>query len=325
VKSPGLAGAGWWQGRGSTVFPQAAPGEYAKGNALPPITGTPDVPSRPGPSAQGGSGRGNQGGKGDGTYGTDPRAPHITQPQFLPGQDPAGMDAATFNHAGAWRGGIQGFNDKLTTRDRHAFWWRGEAQRTGVDGYFPAGSPNAYNNPRQEGPAPRLRTVNRTVSYQKGSDHTATQDDLTRPYTWLGEQGTGWSPIYGGVPGLYQPYGTRGGVPYPVQSPVQYGQQGDSPQLVFSGPPHGLHSQTPWLDGAQLLSRTYVLRQMTPVRIDRPSNSPQAGQSYSQTVQMQGQERVRPTGQQPPRGQGPMQHRGRQWGGQQGGGYHNWR
>ena len=324
MQSPGLAGVGWWAGRGVTVFPRPAPGEAAQGNPLPPITGTPDPFAPRGPAAQGVIG-GQLGGVGDGTYGTDPAAPMITAPAFLPGDDPAGMDSGTRNNEGPWRGGIQGFNDKLTVRDRHAFWWRGEAQRTGIQGFPPSGSPNTYNNPLQEGPAPRLRTVNRSVSYQKGSDHTANQDDLTRPYTWLGEQGTGWSPIYGGVPGLYVPYGTRGGIPYPVQSPVQYGADRDSPQLVFSGPPHGLHSQTPWRPGAQLLSRTFAFPQMRPVRIDRPSNSPQAGQSYSQTVQMQGQERVRPAGPAGTRGQGPMQHRGRGWTGQQGSSYQNWR
>jgi hypothetical protein len=323
MMNPKLAGI-MWTGRGPGVFPRPAPGEYAEGNQLPPITGTPDFPAPMGPAAQGVIG-GQLGGTGDGTFGADPRAPAMTYPAFLPGQSPAGMDSGTRNNPDSYRGGIQGFSDKLTVRDRHAFWWRGEAQRTGVTFNPGTAPPNTFNNPVQERPAPRLRTVNRSVSYQKGTDHTANQDDLTRPYTWLGEQGTGWSPIYGGVPGLYEPYGTRGGVPYPIRSPVVYGSDMDGPKDVFSGPPHGLHSQTPWRPGAQLLSRIYVLPQMRPVRIDRPSNSPQAGQSYSQTVQMQGQERVRPRGPQGPRGQGPMQHHGRQWGGQQGGGYQNWR
>jgi hypothetical protein len=262
MKNPALGGI-MWGGRGQTVFPRPAPGERAEGNQLPPITGTPDPGTRHGPAAQGVIG-GQLGGVGDGLFGTDPAAPMITRPAFLPGQNVAGMDAGTGNNPNTWRGGIQGFNDQQTVRDRHAFWWRGEAQRTGVDGFHPSGSPNTYNNPRQERPAPRLRTVNRSLSYQKGSDHTAAQDDLTRPYTWLGEQGTGWSPVYGGVPGLFQPYGTRGGVPYPVQSPQQYGSAKDGPQLVFSGPPHGLHSQTPWRSGAQLLSRTFVFRQPDP-------------------------------------------------------------
>ena len=43
-----------------------------------------------------------------------------------------------------------------------------------------------------------LRLINRTVSFQIGSDATRNQDDLTRGYTWLGEQGSGWAPVYGG-------------------------------------------------------------------------------------------------------------------------------
>jgi hypothetical protein len=148
-----------------------------------------------------------------------------------------------------------------------------------------------------------------------GSDKTRNQDDLTRAYTWLGEQGAPWTPVNGGVPGLYQPYGTRGGVPFAIVSPVAQGQPGDGPHLVNGGPPHGLHSQTPWKGGAQLIRRTMSTPQMRPVRFDRPSNSPQAGQSYSQTVRPQGASGVRPTRAAGPRGAGPMQHTGRGWAG----------
>ena len=181
---------------------------------------------------------------------------------------------------------IQGFNDRLTAKDRHAYWDAGH-QVQGTD-FSPASSPpNTYNDPRQEPPRPDLRTVNRTVSYQKGTDTTRNQDDLSRAYTWLGEQGSGWAPVYGGVPGFYQPYGTRGGMPYANVSPAGEGQPGDGPHRVWSGPPHGLHSYT---TGDRLLttSRYVTNPQMRPVRIDRPSNSPQAGQSFSQTVPQQG-------------------------------------
>jgi hypothetical protein len=159
------------------------------------------------------------------------------------------------------------------------------------------------------------------VSYQKGTDTTRNQDDLTRPYTWLGEQGSGWSPVYGGVPGLYHPYGSRGGIPYPVQSPAEQGAPGDGPHLVFAGPPHGLHTQTPWKGGAQIISRFMSIPQTRPVRQDRPSNSPQAGQSYSQTVRPQGASPVRPgraagTGSGPSRGTGLVYGGGRGWAGQ---------
>jgi hypothetical protein len=226
--------------------------------------------------------------------GADSRVPKRQPvPVFLPGDDPAGMDSGTGNNSPSfWRGFLQGFNDRLTVKDRHAYWDTGY-QRTGIEGFPPAGSPNAYNSAAIWPPAPNFRTVNRTVSYQKGSDKTRNQDDLSRPYTWLGEQGSGWTRISGGVPGLYQPYGSRGGVPFPVVSPAQEGTEGDGPHLVWGGPPHGLHSATPWKGGAQIIRRSYVLPQMRPVRVDRPSNSPQAGQSYSQTVRPQGASRVR--------------------------------
>ena len=155
------------------------------------------------------------------------------------------------------------------------------------------------------------------MSWQIGSDNTRNQDDLSRGYTWLGEQGSGWAPVYGGVPGLYQPYGSRGGIPYPVVSPVEQGQPGDGPHLVFAGPDHGLHSETPWKGGAQIIARYMSTPQTRPVRFDRPSNSPQAGQSYSQTVLPQGASRVRPARPGPPAGpaSGPARFHGRGWSG----------
>lgn len=300
-----------WRGRGQNLFPVA--NVNAAGNNLPGITGWDDHRFMPAPGYWH---VGGQLGEYDGVVGADPRAPKISPaPVFLPGEDPAGMDSGTRNNAPAWwRGGIQGFNDKLTVKDRHAYWDTGN-QKTGTS-FDPAGSPpNTYNNPVQQPPMPDLRTVNRTVSYQKGSDATRNQDDLTRQYTWLGEQGSPWSPVYGGVPGLYQPYGTRGGVPYAIVSPVDQGQPGDGPHLVSGGPPHGLHSQTPWKGGEQLIRRYGSTPQMRPVRFDRPSNSPQAGQSYSQTVRPQGASPVRPSGPGPRRAAGPMQHAGRGWAG----------
>src|SRR5271166_3573580 len=235
-------------------------------------------PDSPGYVIGGTAGAGN-----DAFWGPDPRQPQIIRPVFLPGQDPAGMDAGTQNNPDNWRGGIQGFNDKLRVVDRHAFWSTGN-QVQGTD-FAPASSPpNSYNNPKQEPPQARLRTVNRSITYQKGTDATRNQDDLSRPYTWVGEQGSGYQPVYGGVPGLYLPYGSRGGVPYPVVDPS--GGTGGR-ELVWAGPPHGLHSLT-YPDGGDTLLRYQVLPQMRPVRVDRPSNSPQAGQAYSQTTQHQG-------------------------------------
>jgi hypothetical protein len=289
----------------------ARPRNHEAGNDLPAGSGIwqpePGDPPGPSPSYPGYRIDGNVG-HNDGSGGTDPRSPELQPPPvFLPGEYPAGMDSGTANNPDGWRGGIQGFSDKLTVKDRHAAWYTGH-QRQGTD-FTPASSPpNTYNNPLQEPPQARLRTINRTVSYQKGTDNTRNQDDLSRPYTWLGEQGSGYQPVYGGVPGLYLPYGSRGGVPYPVVDPT--GGTGGR-ELVWAGPPHGLHSLT-FPDSADTLQRYQVLPQMRPVRVDRPQNSPQSGQAYSQTVQHQGG---------PPRGSmvsgpRPVHHQGRGWAGQ---------
>jgi hypothetical protein len=271
------------------------------GNSLPPNTGVwQPSPSIPGP----GLSAGGQIGGNDGFMGADPRYPK-RQPDPSSAAvgawgegDSSDMGRPTSGrHASFRRFGIQGFNDQLMVRDRHAYWDEGY-QRTGIEGFYPAGSPNTYNNPGEVPPTPELRVVNRSVSPQIGSSNSAAQDDLSRNYSrnpqgmYVGEQGSGWSPVYGGVPGLYQPYGTRGGVPYPIVSPVGQGEPGDGPRLVFSGPPHGLHSPT-IPDYAQTLGRYQATPQMRPVRADRPSNSPQAGQSYSQTVLAQGAQQAR--------------------------------
>jgi hypothetical protein len=260
----------------------APPTGAALGNDLPANTGTwqPDgIQWGPGPHATGG----RLGGF-DGFTGSDPRSPQ-TDPEHRwvlvrqggTGQRPGGGPSRNANF------GIAGFSNKLSVQDRHAYWDAGY-QRTGVSPSVPGNPPN---NQSDGPPLPALRVVNRSLNPQIGSSNTAAQDDLSRPYTWLGEQGSGWSPVYGGVPGLRQPYGSRGGVPYPTISPVPEGGPGDGPQSVFAGPPHGLHSVT--LGGRwQTIRRYAATPQMRPVRADRPSNSPQAGQSYSQTVQHQG-------------------------------------
>jgi hypothetical protein len=207
-------------------------------------------------------------------------------------------DPLQYGRPSYWRGGIQGFNDQQQVRDRHAYYDRG-TQRTGISKSVPGTPPNYHS----DGPArPDLRTVNRSVNPQIGSDNTASQDDLSRPYTWLGQQDGTTSPVYGGVPGMWIPYGTRGGIPYAIRSPVPEGAPADGPAMVWAGPPHGLHSDTIQA-GRQIVERYLSTPQMRPVRLDRPSNSTIAGQSYSQTVPMQGAPAA-PTGQAPRRGPG---------------------
>jgi hypothetical protein len=190
-------------------------------------------------------------------------------------------------------------NDKLIAYDRHPIW---------KVGYENSGRNSGQTDPPMDGPPrPSLWLVQRTISYQQGTDSTAASDDLTRDYTrnaqgdYIGEQGSGWSPVYGGTPGLYQEYGSYAGISpstpgYNPQNgytegivaPVPQGAPGDGSHSVWSGPPHGLHSPTlPAYQ--QTLGRYMAIPQMARPRIDRPSNSPIAGQSYSQTVVPQGQ------------------------------------
>jgi hypothetical protein len=265
----------------------APPTEPKIGNDLPAWTGSHTGPvDRPGP----GPSAGGQTGDYDGYSGADPSRPKVSPDPSSPrvgawGEGDPGYDQA---HQSFRRYGIQGFNDRLQVRDRHAYYDRG-MQRTGLAPSVPGTQPNNHT----AGPArPDLRAVNISVNPQIGSDASRNQDDLSRPYTWLGQQDGTTSPVYGGVPGLYVPYGTRGGYPYPVCSPVGEGEPGDGPAMVWSGPPHGLHSDT-ISSGKQIVERYGATPQMRPVRLDRPANATAAGQSFSQTVPMQGQQPVR--------------------------------
>src|SRR5215469_926670 len=152
----------------------AAPAANALGNNLPPVTGAPDRLAQPGPGFPLGGG-GQVGGTGDGQFGSDPRSAR-RQPY------PRIVRLTVWQEAQHRQFGNEGFNDRLTVKDRHVYWDTG-TQKTGTTFVASGANPNAYNNPREQPPRPDLRAVNRTVSYQKGSDHTANQDDLSRPYT----------------------------------------------------------------------------------------------------------------------------------------------
>jgi hypothetical protein len=190
----------------------------------------------------------------------------------------------------AWRGGADFANDKLITFDRHVM------AKTGTE---LSGRDSGFTDPPLDGPArPSYQTINRALNYQQGTDETAATDDRTRPYArnaqgmYVGEQGTGWIGINGGVPGLWQPYGSYAGYTagpvQGIQSPVGEGAPGDGRQSLFSGPPHGLHSPT-MPDYTPTLGYYMAVPQMRAPRIDRPSNSRIGGQSYSQLVVPQGQ------------------------------------
>ncbi len=249
----------------------APPSEPVIGNALPAWTGSPGntlAAPAPHPATQP---MGGQVGTYDGSSGADPAAAKVQPP---PRVDINGAEQENWN-----RRGIIGFNDQQQVRDRHAYWSRGHGRNFGGLGTGDGRNPN-LDGP----PMPTLRTVNISVNPQIGSDASRNADDLSRAYTWLGQQDGSTQPVYGGVPGLVIPYGTRGGWPLPIVDPTN-GEGG--PRQVISGPPHGLHSDT-LPSGKQIADRYTSTPQMRPVRFDRPDNSRIAGQSYSETVAHQG-------------------------------------
>lgn len=266
------------------------------------------------PGAQGGVPGAQQPGHDGYAYGNPNIATNAVDPPKIPYGGGPNNDPAPANQFGVPRPLQQGqesavrapgnapvgySNDKLIAYDRHPIM---------KVGYENSGRNSGQTDPPMDGPArPSLWLVQRTISYQQGTDKSAATDDLTRSYSrnaqgmYVGEQGSGWSPVYGGTPGLYQAYGSYQGVApstpvfnpatgaaQGVYAPVNQGQAGDGPQSVWSGPPHGLHSPTLPVY-AQTLGRYMSIPQMAAPRIDRPSNSAVAGQSYSQTVQPQGQ------------------------------------
>jgi hypothetical protein len=241
------------------------------------------------PQEQGGYGIGSgmdRGPKQPGNpYGGDPPQNHVNVVGVM--QTPSN----------GWRGGLSPStpNDRLLTSDRHIMHKVGDPRTLASS--VPGNPPNP-DDPMQGPIAPVFASVNRSLNFQQGSDNTANEDDLSRPYSrnaqgmYVGEQGNGWAPVYGGVPGLYQPYGSYAGYTARdtkgIQSPIEQGGVGDGPHKIFGGPPHGLHSVTS-PDYSNTIGRYMSIPQMHAVRVDRPDNSKIAGQDYSQTVQPQGE------------------------------------
>jgi hypothetical protein len=216
--------------------------------------------------------------------------PHRPYGQATSDQSQFGSRVLGVGQESSWRGALGLANDKMITRDRHLM---------SKIGNEVSGRDSGFTDPPRDGPArPSYQTINRTLNYQQGTDETANLDDRTRPYArnaqgmYLGEQGTGWFKVYGGTPGLWQPYGSYAGITngpvQGIQSPVAQGAPGDGNQSGFSGPPHGLHSPT-MPDYAPTIGYYMAVPQMRAPRIDRPSNSPIGGQSFSQLVTPQGQ------------------------------------
>ncbi len=206
-------------------------------------------------------------------------------------------------------GGEQFQHSRLVARDRHIVSRRGRTTTGAEESHSGVPNPETAGPPR-----PEYEMVNRTISFQIGTDHTAGLDNdaphastdvVSTPSRFrlrgrtkktrfpLSKQGsTPWEPVYGGTPGLYRPYGARGFVygPQPSvyslpggpQKPnilLSPGAPGDGPQLVSGGMPHGLHSPTV-PPTAVTKGRYASVKQMVPGRAQRPAGAKIAGQSY---------------------------------------------
>lgn len=204
-----------------------------------------------------------------------PRTPNWLPPQAgtetLGGPEisPPGIPYTDIQETRQWWAGDNA-HDGLIFRDRHPFASRG----TELGGRI-----SCQPDPPRDGPIrPSTRLVNRTWNWQVGTGQ-AYADDLSRPYTWLGEQdGQGWTRVYGGQPGFHR-WGP-GGMPSIAEA---YG-----PGRVPTGPAHGLHTLYP-PDQQQTEARYLATAQQRPARVDRLSNSRIAGQSYSERTLHQGE------------------------------------
>lgn len=185
-----------------------------------------------------------------------PKLSPIAQPYTSPLTD----------HMG-WSPGDNNF-DGLIFRDRHPMFSHGTEL---------AGRISSRPDPPMDGPLrPDMRMINRTWNWQVGTGQHYT-DDLSRPYTWLGQQDGTWSTINGGQPGFFR-WGP-GGQPST--------QEASGPGRVDSGPAHGLHTMYP-ADRMQTLNRYQAIPVTRPARVDRLSNSRIAGQNYSERTTHQG-------------------------------------
>lgn len=149
------------------------------------------------------------------------------------------------------------------------------------------------NSPLADGPVrPVHMMVNRVMARRYGNTSTrhtdnngpfATTTDSDGRRQPLGIQdGSPWSRVYGGTPGLTHVVGVRG--TRGVNSPVPAGAPGDGPQLVRGGAPHGLHSHAQ-PDAELRTKRSRATPQQKRTRRSLPANSARSGQSWSQNAQ----------------------------------------
>jgi hypothetical protein len=196
-------------------------------------------------------------------------------------------------------------NGRLIARDRHIAEYRGRTT-SGSEHVPTGGTPN----PEADGPPrPAWRMLNRTLSWQIGTDSTRFLDNTAfhakttaghAPFP-LGTQDGSVQRVYGGTPGLanYRPYGSRKpvstaapaprvvalpGGPYRAGTLLSAGAPGDGPQDVWGGYPHGLVTRSlepTRLSGSVIRGR---LGQVRKPYVSRPQNTKAAGQSMSQAA-----------------------------------------
>lgn len=196
-------------------------------------------------------------------------------------------------------------NGRLIARDRHIAAYRGHTTSSAAQSPT-GGTPNPEKDGR---PRPGYGMLNRTLSWQIGTDSTANLDntafhaattagDKAFP---LGTQDGSWSKTYGGTRGLYafRRYGSRRGYgpggpamrvvalpggPHRAGTVLAQGSPLDGPQRFWGGYPHGL--ATIVVEPAKVSQATIRQRftQIRPPRVNRPLNSKIAGQSFDQVV-----------------------------------------
>jgi len=232
-------------------------------------------------AARAGSAAPNQGRLARGGY-----ASGVQEVQAAPWQE---ADADPRHGGLSRREGSQRQYDTVVVYDRHMM---SKAGTEGKRAHPGAASVNgAYQDPLADGPVrPSWVQVNRAHYPRRGSTASRFLDN-TGPFAAttstdgrkqpLGTQdGSPWTTIPGGTPGLTHIYGVRGTTG--AHGP-DLGSPQDGPQAIRGGVPHGLHSPT---QPDQVLhgKRARATPQQKRKTASYPANSKVAGQSYSQTV-----------------------------------------
>lgn len=163
-------------------------------------------------------------------------------------------------------------NDQLWARMRGPWVYQG-TEISGRD--------SGLVDPMLDGPArPSIRVSTRSYRREQGTDATRNYDPRRAGYRMYGWQDGSNTRFWGGTPGYYLPYAQRGS-----GDAIPSDTSGNT--VITAGVPHGLHTHTVF--SRRMTFRTYASTpQMTGPRQDRLSNSPRAGQSYSQTTVVQG-------------------------------------